>query len=96
MENESTNGLQPVLDGLKQGKTISLHHSESSDGCFKEYYYWVRWNIHSAEIQIETKDVIDRGYPDIEFFTDAYTMTWEAFEIWLKQMESKTNKMKVE
>jgi len=88
--------LQPFFDALKAGKTISCYSSDSNSGYINQYYVLARYDRTKGKVYVETKDVVDGGYPDIEITNEDLEMDWEAFERWFEPWASKTNQIKIE
>ncbi|KOY86960.1 hypothetical protein AD998_13130 [bacterium 336/3] len=89
------NPLKPFLDALKEGKTLSCYTSDDSSGYINQYYARIQYNLTSEKVHIETKDVMDGGYPDIEITLNQYDMDWLSFETWFESWANKTDQIKI-
>ncbi|MCU0437581.1 MAG: hypothetical protein MUC49_06670 [Raineya sp.] len=89
------NPLRPFLDALKEGKTLSCYTSDDSSGYINQYYAHIQYDLALDKIHIETKDVMDGGYPDIEIMLNHYDMDWEAFVTWFESWKNKINQIKI-
>ena len=89
------NPLKPFLDALKEGKTLSCYTSDSSSGYINQYYAHIQYDLVSKKVHIETKDVMDGGYPDIEITLNHYDMDWASFENWFELQVRENNKIKI-
>ena len=92
----SENSLRPFLDALKSGKRVSFHLSEEYQGYIESNYYWISFDSVADKYHIETKNVVNGCYPDVENSMDNCEMDISGFELWFEKWKDKTEMMVIE
>jgi hypothetical protein len=77
----SDDRLRCYLDALKSGKRVSFNFSEDYNGYIESNYYLISFDAVVEKYLIETKNVVDGGYPDVEISMDNCEMDIPEFEL---------------